>query len=98
MGWQTPPKWRFSGAFLSSAFSSVVRGFHGIPPQWGYNRGYGGRGMALSDVKIRTAKPKAHRYRLTDSHGLSIEVSPSSTPSEPKKYWRYRYRLGGKEN
>jgi integrase len=54
--------------------------------------------MALSDVKIRTAKPQAHRYRLTDSHGLSIEVSPSSTPSEPKKYWRYRYRLGGKEN
>jgi integrase len=57
-----------------------------------------GEGMALSDVKIRTAKPKAHRYRLTDSHGLSIEVSPSSTPSEPKKYWRYRYKLGGKEN
>jgi integrase len=54
--------------------------------------------MALNDVKIRTAKPKANRYRLTDSHGLSIEVSPSSTPNEPKKYWRYRYKLGGKEN
>jgi integrase len=54
--------------------------------------------MTLSDVKIRNAKPKAHRYRLTDSHGLSIEVSPSSTRNEPKKYWRYRYKLGGKEN
>jgi Arm DNA-binding domain len=46
----------------------------------------------------RSGTPSQGRNRLTDSHGLSIEVSPSSTPSEPKKYWRYRYRLGGKEN
>ncbi len=49
--------------------------------------------MALSDAKIRTAKAKAHRYRLTDTHGLSIEIMPSG-----QRYWRYRYRLGGKEN
>jgi integrase len=49
--------------------------------------------MALSDAKIRTAKAKAHRYRLTDTHGLSIEIMPSG-----QRYWRYRYRLGGREN
>jgi integrase len=54
--------------------------------------------MALTDIKIRNAKAKAHRYRMTDSHGLSIEISPASTPSDPKKFWRYRYRLGDKEN
>ncbi len=43
--------------------------------------------MALSDAKIRNAKPKAHRYRLADSHGLSLEISPSGN-----RFWRYRYR------
>jgi integrase len=49
--------------------------------------------MALSDVKIRNAKPRAHRYRLTDTHGLSLEISPSGN-----RLWRYRYRINGKEN
>ena len=53
----------------------------------------------LTDAKIRAAKPKATRYRLTDSQGLSIEVSPSVKVGEPvRKYWRYRYRINGKEN
>jgi integrase len=49
--------------------------------------------MALSDVKIRNAKAKAAGYRLTDSHGLSVEITPAGN-----KLWRYRYRLDGKEN
>jgi integrase len=49
--------------------------------------------MALTDVRIRNAKPRQERYRLADSHGLSIEISPSGG-----KYWRYRYRIAGKEN
>jgi integrase len=49
--------------------------------------------MALSDAKIRNAKPRAHRYRLTDTHGLSLEISPSGN-----RLWRYRYRINGKEN
>jgi integrase len=49
--------------------------------------------MALSDARIRTAKAKAHRYRLSDSHGLSIEVTPAGN-----KFWRYRYRIDGREN
>ena len=54
--------------------------------------------MALTDVTIRKAKSKGRRYRLTDLHGLSIEISPASTPSNPRKSWRYRYRLNGREN
>jgi hypothetical protein len=49
--------------------------------------------MALTDAKIRNAKPRAHRYRLADSHGLSLEISPSGN-----RFWRYRYRINGKEN
>jgi integrase len=49
--------------------------------------------MALSDAKIRNAKPKGHRYRLADTHGLSLEISPSGN-----RFWRYRYRIAGKEN
>jgi integrase len=49
--------------------------------------------MALSDAKIRNAKPRAHRYRLTDTHGLALEISPSGN-----RLWRYRYRINGKEN
>lgn len=50
--------------------------------------------MALTDIRIRNAKPKAHRYRISDSHGLSIEIPPTGK----SRYWRYRYRLDGKEN
>jgi integrase len=49
--------------------------------------------MALSDVKIRNAKARAKPYRVTDTHGLSIEVTPAGN-----KLWRYRYRIAGKEN
>jgi integrase len=49
--------------------------------------------MALTDAKIRNAKPRANRYRLADSHGLSLEISPSGN-----RFWRYRYRINGKEN
>lgn len=49
--------------------------------------------MALTDTRIRNAKPKPRRYRIADSHGLAIEVMPSGA-----RYWRYRYRMGGKEN
>jgi hypothetical protein len=50
--------------------------------------------MPLTDVKIRTAPAKARRYRLTDSHGLSVEIAPkgkrSGPKDEPRKFWRYR--------
>lgn len=46
--------------------------------------------MPLTDTTIRTAKPKEKLYRLTDAHGLCIEVTPSGS-----KLWRYRYRHSG---
>lgn len=49
--------------------------------------------MALSDVKVRTAKPEAKAYKLTDGEGMVLLVHPNGS-----KYWRLRYRFGGKEN
>lgn len=49
--------------------------------------------MALTDTRIRTAKPSRKPYKLADSAGLHLEVRPSGS-----KLWRYRYRIGGREN
>ena len=44
----------------------------------------------LTDTKIKSLKPKATRYRTSDTGGLLIEVMPSGA-----KIWRYRYQLFG---
>lgn len=49
--------------------------------------------MALTDVTIRSAKPASKPFKLTDASGLYLEVKPTGA-----KLWRYRYRIGGKEN
>jgi len=49
--------------------------------------------MLLTDAKIRNTKPSAKPIKLTDSHGLFLEIRPTGT-----KLWRYRYRIAGKEN
>ncbi len=48
--------------------------------------------MALSDVKVRSAKPEAKAWKLTDGDGMVLLVHPNGS-----KYWRLRYRFGGKE-
>jgi integrase len=48
--------------------------------------------MALTDSAIKTAKPKAKAYRISDSSGLYLEVSPAGG-----KLWRMKYRFLGKE-
>lgn len=48
--------------------------------------------MALTDAKIRVAKPDAKPYKLTDSAGLHLLVHTNGS-----KYWRLRYRHLGKE-
>ncbi|TSE35159.1 tyrosine-type recombinase/integrase [Tepidimonas charontis] len=48
--------------------------------------------MALSDTKIRTARPLDKPYKLTDERGLALLVNPNGS-----KLWRFRYRFGGKE-
>ncbi|MCG5279476.1 tyrosine-type recombinase/integrase [Providencia rettgeri] len=48
--------------------------------------------MALSDTKVRSAKSEDKAYKLTDGNGLFLLVHPNGS-----KYWRFRYRFGGKE-
>lgn len=43
--------------------------------------------MALADVAVRTAKPCEKSYRMFDSGGLYLEVSPSGG-----KWWRWKFR------
>jgi integrase len=47
----------------------------------------------LTDLAIRSARPSEKFYKLTDSHGLYLEIRPTGS-----KLWRYRYRIAGKEN
>ncbi len=49
--------------------------------------------MSLTNTAIQSAKPKDKPYKLADANGLILEVRPSGA-----KLWRYRYRIGGKEN
>lgn len=49
--------------------------------------------MPLTDAKIRNTKPSVKPIKLTDGNGLFLEVRPTGS-----RLWRYRYRIGGKEN
>ncbi|EPL8095023.1 tyrosine-type recombinase/integrase [Morganella morganii] len=48
--------------------------------------------MALTDVKVRTAKPADKGYKLTDGEGMHLYVH-----SNGSKYWRLQYRFDGKQ-
>ena len=48
--------------------------------------------MALTDPKVKNAKPAAKGYRLADIDGLHLFVSPAGTKS-----WRWRVQEKGKE-
>jgi integrase len=48
---------------------------------------------SLTDAKIRASKPQQRPYKLPAGHGLYLEVRPTGS-----RLWRYRYRIGGKEN
>lgn len=48
--------------------------------------------MPLTDAKVRSAKPKEKAYKLTDGGGLYLLVNPNGG-----RYWRFKYRYGGKE-
>lgn len=49
--------------------------------------------MALTDLAIRHARPLSKAYRLSDCHGLYIQVNPSGS-----KLWYLKFRFGNKEN
>jgi integrase len=48
--------------------------------------------IPLSEVKIRTAKPRKSEYKLFDGGGLYLLVTPSGG-----KYWHFKYRFNGKD-
>lgn len=49
--------------------------------------------MALTDVKVRTAKPEVKEYQLSDGDGMSLLIHPNGS-----KYWRLRFRFAGKQH
>ncbi|MCT4714763.1 integrase arm-type DNA-binding domain-containing protein [Enterobacteriaceae bacterium H18W14] len=49
--------------------------------------------MALTDTKLRTAKPEAKEYSLVDGDGMFLLIHPNGS-----KYWRFRFRFGGKQH
>lgn len=46
----------------------------------------------LTDLECKKAAPKDKPYRLYDSGGLYLEITPAGA-----KYWRLKYRFAGKE-
>src|SRR5215813_5717448 len=48
--------------------------------------------MALTDLEIRSAKPRSRLVKLSDGGGLQLWVTPDSAKS-----WRLAYRFEGKQ-
>jgi hypothetical protein len=48
--------------------------------------------MALTDTTLRSLKPGPKPRKVSDGKGLYIEVAPTGG-----KWWRLKYRIGGKE-
>ncbi len=46
----------------------------------------------FTDIEARHAKPKEKMYRISIGNGFCFQVNPDGS-----KYWRLRYRYGGKE-
>jgi integrase len=47
--------------------------------------------MPLTDIRIRTARPRAQAYKLSDGGGMYLLVTPTGAG-----YWRLDYRFAGK--
>lgn len=48
--------------------------------------------MPLSDVQIRSLKPRDRVYKVSDAHSLYIEVHPTGA-----RLWRFKYTMHGKQ-
>ncbi|CAM7606292.1 Arm DNA-binding domain-containing protein [Citrobacter sedlakii] len=44
--------------------------------------------MALTDVKVKTAKPKEKSYKLADGSGMYLLINANGC-----KYWQMKYRF-----
>ena len=47
--------------------------------------------MALTDIRVRNAKPRTQAYKLSDGGGMYLLVAANGA-----RYWRLDYRFGGK--
>ena len=47
--------------------------------------------MALTDIRIRNAKPTGNAYKLSDGGGMYLLMKPDGA-----RYWRLDYRFAGK--
>jgi hypothetical protein len=48
--------------------------------------------MPLSDVAVKSLRPRERAYKVYDRNGLFLLVNPSGS-----KLWRWRYRIDQKE-
>lgn len=48
--------------------------------------------MKLTNTACKNAKPREKVYKMTDGAGLFLQIMPNGA-----KYWRLKYRFGGKE-
>lgn len=48
--------------------------------------------MPLTNIRIKSAKPREKPYKLSDERGLYLEISPSGG-----KWWRFKFRFDKKE-
>lgn len=48
--------------------------------------------MPLTDVIVRNAKSRPKTYKLSDADGMFLMIAPNGS-----KYWRLKFRFGGKE-
>lgn len=49
--------------------------------------------MPLTDKTCKAAAPAEKAYKISDGHGLFLQIQPNGS-----KYWRYKFRFMGKEN
>ena len=68
------------------------------PQMWGNSGGNRGQEkgscphMPLTDTAIRSAKPQPKTVKLFDGGGMYLEINPAGG-----KWWRWKYRFGGRE-
>lgn len=48
--------------------------------------------MSLTNIQLKQAKPGAKPLKLFDGGGLFLLITPAG-----RRYWRLKYRFGGKE-
>jgi len=51
-----------------------------------------GGSMPLTEAKVKSLKPKAKAYNVSDYDSLFVLVTPKGS-----KLWKYKFRIDGKE-